>query len=487
MSSPTTAEKTQSEFPDLVYTKLPSTEDHPLFAFKGFKPGLIILPKGHVLSEGLRAFGVPTAFDRDVAIPMRDSIKLYADIFRPAGSDVAKVPAIIPWSPYGKTGTGPQQYHTMAPFNAGLSRGRTSGYQKFEAPDPAEWCERGYAIVNIDARGAGMSEGNISFWGQQEAEDIYDTIEWLSKQPWCNGSVAMAGNSWLSIAQINFASRLSHPALKALAPWESLTDPYRDTMTRGGMPYNRAFQKLIISGFAGPNYAENLSEMLDKRPLYDSFWESKRIKTENIGDIPLYLLASYSSGLHTKGSFHTFRTAKSSRKWLRVHHYQEWYDLYRPEITDELQRYFDRYCKGIENGWEHETPPVRLSLLGFEDSAVETVIERPEQEYPLARQKLQLYYLDASIRKLVTELPAAESTISHLGHDLHASSVRQPRQTLVAELTYCSRTLLSTLIRGQKLLAILKSDSGCPVPRKTIWMSLFKSESSHARVSCSLS
>jgi predicted acyl esterase len=487
MASPTTAEKLLSQFPDLVYTKLPSAEENPLFLFKGFKPGLTILPKGHVLSEGCRAFGVPTAFDRDVAIQMRDSIKIYADIFRPADSDLVKVPAIIPWSPYGKTSPGPQQYNKMAPFNAGLPRDRTSGYEKFEAPDPAEWCERGYAIVNVDARGAGMSEGNISFWGQQEAEDIYDTIDWLSKQPWCNGSVAMAGNSWLSIAQINFASRLSHPALKALAPWESLNDPYRDSTARGGMPHNRAFQQLVMMGFAGPNYAENLGEMLEKRPLYDSYWESKLIKPERIGEIPLYLLASYSSGLHTKGSFHTFRTAKSSRKWLRVHPYQEWYDLYRPEITDELQRYFDRYCKGIENGWEHDTPPVRLSLLGFDGSAAETVIERPEQEYPLARQKPQLHYLDASIGKLVPELPARESTVSHLGHDLHASSVRKPQQTLVAELNFCSRTLVFTLAKGPRLLAMPKLDSGCPVPRRTTWMSLSKSERSHARVSCSLS
>lgn len=61
-----------------------------------------------------------------------------------------------------------------------------------QAPDPAEWVERGYAIVNIDARGAGDSEGDIAFWGQQEAEDMYDVVDWVAKQPWCNGSVAFA-------------------------------------------------------------------------------------------------------------------------------------------------------------------------------------------------------------------------------------------------------------------------------------------------------
>lgn len=416
------AQATHQEF-DVEYIKLPSASEHPHFRWTGFKSESQVLRKGHTRSPGLKSFPIDVRFDRDTPILMRDGTTIYADIFYPVDSELVKVPAIIPWSPYGKTGTGPQQYDIMAPFRVGLAKDRTSGYEKFEAPDPADWCERGYAIVNVDARGAGMSEGNISFWGQQEAEDIYDTIEWISKQPWCNGSVAMCGNSWLAIAQINYASRLAHPALKALAPMEALNDPYRELIARGGMPHNSKFHKLLIDGFAGQNYVENMPAMLAKRPLFDDYWSSKQIRTENISDVPLYLLASYSSMLHTKGSFNTFRIAKSTKKWLRVHPYQEWYDLYRPEITDELQRYFDRYCKGIQNGWEHDIPPVRLSLLGFENSPAKTIVERPEQEYPLAREELRKYYLKASSRELVLESPSLSETVSHAGHDLNASSV----------------------------------------------------------------
>jgi predicted acyl esterase len=410
-------------FPDLEFTKLVSAPEHPAFRCSGFEPGKKTIPKGHVKSPGYRAFPIDVIFERDTAIPMRDGIKIFADIFRPVDSDTVKVPAVIPWSAYGKTGTGPYTYDFMAPFRAGIPTERTSGYEKFEAPDPAEWCERGYAIVNVDARGAGMSEGNIAFWGIQEAEDIYDTIEWLAAQPWCNEAVAMAGNSWLAIAQINFASLMSHPALKALAPWEALTDPYRHLVARGGKPHNFKFHKLHIDGFAGPNSVEDMPDMFWKHPLYDEFWESKRIKTENIKDIPLYLLASYSSGLHSAGSFNTYRTATTQKKWLRVHPYQEWYDLYRPEINDDLQRFFDRYCKGIQNGWDHDTPPVRLSLLGFENSPAKTILERPEHEYPLARQQLRTYYLDASHKSLAKTIPPKAASTSHEGHSLTASSV----------------------------------------------------------------
>ena len=43
----------------------------------------------------------------------------------------------------------------------GVPESRLSGYEKFEGPDPAEWTARGYAICNIDARGAFDSEGDL--------------------------------------------------------------------------------------------------------------------------------------------------------------------------------------------------------------------------------------------------------------------------------------------------------------------------------------
>jgi predicted acyl esterase len=55
----------------------------------------------------------------------------------------------------------------MGPYRCGVALERTSGYEKFEGPDPAEWVERGYAIINPDARGAGFSEGDIALWGEQ--------------------------------------------------------------------------------------------------------------------------------------------------------------------------------------------------------------------------------------------------------------------------------------------------------------------------------
>lgn len=49
---------------------------------------------------------------------------------------------------------------------------------------------------------------------------------------------------------------------------------------------------------------------------------------------------------------------------LRIHPKQEWSDLYDPENVNDLTKFYDYFVKGKENDWR-STPPVRVSLLGF--------------------------------------------------------------------------------------------------------------------------
>lgn len=176
-----------------------------------------------------------------------------------------------------------------------------------------------------------------------------------------------------------------------------------------------------MKGFAGLGKVEDMMAMLREHPLYNEYWGSKNIDLTNIGDIPIYFTASYSTGLHTEGSFEGFRTASTSKKWLRVHNSQEWHDLYTVAANDDLQRFFDFYAKGIQNGWE-DTPPVRLSLLGFEDSPVRTIVERPEKQWPPATLRTEKYYLDSATKTLTASKPLSAATASHEGHSLTDSS-----------------------------------------------------------------
>ena len=166
------------------------------------------------------AFPEETIFDRDVSVKMRDGCTLYTDVFRPVDR---RVPAIILWSPYGKGAceNGPQNYNRLGPYRIGIPYQRLCGYETFEGLNPAEWVGRGYAVVDIDARGCQKSEGDIHFWGRQEAEDVYDTIEFLSKQPWCSGLALVGFIAFATISQEPLDSptaytHISHPKLVPL-------------------------------------------------------------------------------------------------------------------------------------------------------------------------------------------------------------------------------------------------------------------------------
>ncbi|KAI5361075.1 putative xaa-Pro dipeptidyl-peptidase-like domain, cocE/Serine esterase, alpha/Beta hydrolase [Septoria linicola] len=172
--------------------------------YQGFSPGSTILQAGHRKDPSLRAFEVDTIFERDIEVPLRDGTILRADVFRPHND--TKLPALISWSPYGKSGSGMLNLSFM-PGHAGLPSDALSGYEKFEAPDPAEWEPRGYAIISIDSRGAFDSEGNIRFLGSEEGKDEYDAVEYIAQLPWCTGSVGIVGNSWLAMAPYHIASQ----------------------------------------------------------------------------------------------------------------------------------------------------------------------------------------------------------------------------------------------------------------------------------------
>ena len=58
------------------------------------------------------------------------------------------------------------------PYRAGVPKDSTSDLEKFEALDPAEWCPRGYAIVNVDSRGVFDSDGDMFSLGTQVGPSI---------------------------------------------------------------------------------------------------------------------------------------------------------------------------------------------------------------------------------------------------------------------------------------------------------------------------
>lgn len=172
----------------------------------------------------------------------------------------------------------------------------------------------------------------------------------------------MVGNSWLATEQWATAIQ-KPPALKCIAPWEAFTDKYRDLVCRGGIPKTNFASFVFNKTIRGRGRREDISKALEQWPLMNDYWEDKIYDTSGI-TIPIYALASYSSGNHGSGTVRGFNAASSEDKWIRFHSTQEWYDLYTPKYIDDLQKFFDRYLKGIQNGWEM-TAKARVSILTY--------------------------------------------------------------------------------------------------------------------------
>jgi predicted acyl esterase len=49
----------------------------------------------------------------------------------------------------------------MGLYEMGIPYDKLLRYEKFEGPNLADWCERGYVIVDPDARGAMLSKRDI--------------------------------------------------------------------------------------------------------------------------------------------------------------------------------------------------------------------------------------------------------------------------------------------------------------------------------------
>lgn len=139
-------------------------------------------------------------------IPMPDGCRLAARMWLPEDAECKPVPAILAYIPYRKNDLTAARDAVMHPYVAG----------------------HGYAVVRVDLRGTGDSEGlMLDEYLQQELEDGCSVIEWLAAQPWCDGNVGMIGISWGGFNGLQIAA-MRPPALKAVISCASTDDRYAD-------------------------------------------------------------------------------------------------------------------------------------------------------------------------------------------------------------------------------------------------------------------
>ncbi|WP_340073707.1 CocE/NonD family hydrolase [Leptobacterium sp. I13] len=236
-------------------------------------------------------------------VPMRDGINLSANVFKP--KDLKEpLPAIMVLTPYNN--------------DHNTERG-------------IYFSTNGYVFVSVDARGRGDSEGTfIPF--ENEGKDGYDAIEWIAKQPWCNGKVAAMGGSYKGMVQ--WLTAKEHPPhLTTMVPTATIAPGIDATWTNN---ISHTYNLNILSYVAGKitntknffssyNMAKidqyyrdhdfpyiNLLDAIDSpdkkmqtifkrwlsHPTFDSYWKNILPKMEDYKkmDIPILTITGYFDG-----------------------------------------------------------------------------------------------------------------------------------------------------------------------------------------------
>jgi putative CocE/NonD family hydrolase len=298
----------------------------------------------------------------DVRIPVRDGLRLSANVWLPvAASDdpAERFPVILEMIPYGKDNWR---------RNADTARG--------------EWlAARGFALCRLDVRGTGSSPGvALDEYTEAETRDGYDAVEWLAAQPWCSGDVGMWGISYGGFTAIQVA-KLRPPHLRAILPMYATDDRYRDDVhIRGGCvtaseKCQYAVSQLGMNAmpphppYRGDGWREEWLVRLEQTPPWlmawireqtdGPYWRRGSLAPEyGALQCAVFQVAGWTDAypdaafrIQERCTNATVRTLVGN--W--VHAFPD--DAYPgPNLdwTREMVRFFDRYLKGIENGWERE-------------------------------------------------------------------------------------------------------------------------------------
>jgi putative CocE/NonD family hydrolase len=198
-------------------------------------------------------------------------------------------------------------------------------YVGTEASDCMLAVRKGYVGIVANTRGKRLSPNNLEPF-MHDAKDAYAIIDWISKQPWCNGKVGMYGGSYTGFSQWA-ASKYLHPALKTIVP-QAAAAPNVDFPGINGIfqtyllrylhfvmdskqtDYAGFFDEKKWFSLAGKWYQKGSSfRSLDtlegrpnaifqrylKHPSYDSFWQNTIPQKEEFGkiNIPVLTITGY--------------------------------------------------------------------------------------------------------------------------------------------------------------------------------------------------
>ncbi|HEV3227978.1 MAG TPA: CocE/NonD family hydrolase [Solirubrobacteraceae bacterium] len=177
---------------------------------------------------GLAASAVPASASVslcNVPITMSDGVVLRANVFLPSQS--GRFPTILTATGYNKDVNNP-------------TGGNCAPGGGLVSADPGE-LDHGFAIMALDDRGTGASQGTWDSWGQRTQDDYKEVLDWIQAQPWSDSQVGMYGASYMGITSLLVseadAARVAAGKPRAVkAVWADvpMADAYRDVTFHGG-------------------------------------------------------------------------------------------------------------------------------------------------------------------------------------------------------------------------------------------------------------
>jgi putative CocE/NonD family hydrolase len=158
--------------------------------------------------------GAQMATTRNLEITTSDGVTLRGDLRQPVvdGTPVAPLPTVVIKFEYNKDDP------------ARSERGAAEAFVK-----------AGFAVLIVDSRGTGASEGEFCFLCLRDQQDGYEVVEWAAAQPWSDGNIGMFGYSEPGV-EAALTATLQPPHLKAIVPAAAYADGYRDITYPGGIP-----------------------------------------------------------------------------------------------------------------------------------------------------------------------------------------------------------------------------------------------------------
>jgi len=207
---------------------------------------------------------------------MRDGVRLATDIYFPEGD--GPFPVILLRSPYDRK------------LGEGI------------AQDAAR---RGYVMVVQNTRGRFGSEGeNLPFetdgWGR--LRDGEDTVEWIARQPWCNGKIGTWGGSALGITQYLLAGtgtkRVTAQNITVGAP----------SLYHGVVYWGGVFRKAMIEDWLRISaFSPDALKIWTSHPTYDSYWRERDMTTR--------FRYTNAPAIHIGGWYDIFAQATTCLRW----------------------------------------------------------------------------------------------------------------------------------------------------------------------------